>query len=359
MRRAVGYVLVGLGAFLLALAPLAKWYVAPRVAIAPIGCTGASSAICQDRVNLSPSSGTATTLFDPATLTSSSNVPLVAMERVRADVAASHGADNRTVYDESQTVSRAAGGLVVADTMRIPFNGQTSQMISCCNGNVDGTAIADYSGINPLKFGFDVQKKTYLYFDRTLNKATPMLFQDVETIDGVQVYKFVQTIAPTQIGTLEVPGNLVGATDASVVAPEFYANVRTVWVEPVTGAIVKGSEQQKQTLRGSDGTDKLSLIEATLTFTDANIKASASGAKDAASKLGLVQTTIPIVGVVLGLVLLLLGLFLAFGGSRQRPVRAASPPPPPAPSPPLAPGPPPARTAPAAPAVPPAPAEDV
>ena len=40
MRRAAGYVLVGLGVFLLALAPLAKWYVAPRVAVAPIGCTG-------------------------------------------------------------------------------------------------------------------------------------------------------------------------------------------------------------------------------------------------------------------------------------------------------------------------------
>jgi hypothetical protein len=313
MRRALGYVLVGLGAFLLALAPLAKWYVGPRVAIAPIGCTG-TSAICQDRVNLSPSAGTATTLFDPATLTSSSNVALVAMERVRADVAASHGPDHRTVYDESQTVSRADGGLVVADTMRIPFQGHSSQMVNCCNGNTDGTPIADYSGINPLKFGFDTQKKNYLYFDRTLNKATPMVFTDVETIDGVQVYKFVQTIQPTQVGTLEVPGNLVGSSDASVVAPEFYSNIRTVWVEPVTGVIVKGSEQQKQTLRGSDGTDKLSIIEATLTFTDANIKGSAKAAKDGAAQLNLVRSTIPLVGLVLGLVLLVLGLFLALGG---------------------------------------------
>ena len=322
MRKIVGLVAIGVGVFLLVLAPLAKWYVAPRVQVAPLGCTD-TSAICKDRVNLSPSSGTATTLFDPATLTSLTNVPLTAMERVRADVVASHGDNHLTVYDESQTVNRADGPLVVADTMRIPFNGTTSQMISCCNGNVDGKAIADYSGINPLKFGFDVQKKTYLYFDRTLNKATPMVFQDVETIDGVQVYKFVQTIAPTQIGTLEVPGNLVGATDASVVAPEFYANIRTVWVEPVTGVIVKGSEQQKQTLRGSDGTDKLSLIEATLTFTDANIKASAKAANDGGSQLTLIGSTIPLVGLVLGLLLLLLGLFLSLGGSRQRPVHAA------------------------------------
>ena len=321
MRRAAGYVLVGLGVFLLALAPLAKWYVAPRVAIAPLGCTGADTAICKDRVNLSPSSGTATTLFDPATLTSNANVPLVAQERVRADVAASHGSNHRTVYDESQTLSTATGALVVADTMRIPFDGHTSQMISCCNGNTDGVAIADYSGINPLKFGFDVQKKTYLYYDRTLNKATPMVFKDVESIDGVDVYKFVQTIAPTQTGTLEVPGNLVGSTDASVQAPRFYSNIRTVWVEPVTGVIVKGSEQQKQTLRGADGSDKLSIIEATLTFTDANIKASAKGASDAASQLRLISTTGPIVALVLGLVLLVLGLFLVLGRREPQPAR--------------------------------------
>jgi hypothetical protein len=309
MRRIVGLVAIGLGVFLLALAPLAKWYVAPRVQVAPLGCTD-TSAICKDRVNLSPSSGTATTLFDPATLTSLSNVPLTAMERVRADVVASHGDNHLTVYDESQTVNRADGTLVVADTMRIPFNGTTSQMVSCCNGTVDGKPIADYSGINPLKFGFDVQQKTYLYFDRTINKATPMVFNDVETIDGVSVYKFVQTIAPTRIGTLEVPGNLVGSVAASVFAPEYYSNTRTVWVEPTTGVIVKGSEQQKQTLRDVLGTDKLTLIEATLAFTDANVKASADAASSAASQLGLIKTTIPIVGLILGLVLLGLGLFL-------------------------------------------------
>jgi Porin PorA len=322
MRRVWGYVLVGLAAFLLALAPLCKWYVAPRIQVAPLGCTD-TSVICKDRVNLSPSAGTATTLFDPATLTSNANVPLVGMERVRADVTASTGADNRTVYDESQTVSRADGTLVVADTMRIPFNGTTSDMIDCCHGNVDGTPIADYSGINPLKFGFDTQKQTYLYFDRTINKATQMNFKDVETIDGVQVYKFVQTIPPTRIGTLEVPGNLIGSVAASVDAPEYYANVRTVWVEPVTGVIVKGSEQQLQTLRDVDGNDKVTLIAATLTFTPANVKASADAASSAASQIGLITTTIPIVGLVLGLVLLALGLWLILGASDARRQHAA------------------------------------
>ena len=318
MRRAVGYIVLGLGAFLIVLAPLARWYVAPRVAVAPLGCTD-TNAICQDKVNLSPSAGVASTLFDPATLQSRSNVALVGQERVRADVAASTGPDDRTVWDESQTVSDSDGNLVQATTMRIPFNGHTSQMIDCCGANADGAPITDFSGINPLKFGFGAEQKTYQYFDKTLNKATPMEFKSVETIDGVECYKFVQVIPPTQIGTLEVPGDLVGSSDPSVQAPEFYSNTRTVWVEPVTGVIVKGVEQQKQTLRGADGSDKLTLIQATIGFTDENVRLSAQQAADGKSQLGLVQTIIPLGGLVLGLIALGLGFWLVAGARRESP----------------------------------------
>jgi hypothetical protein len=304
---------LGLGVFLLVLAPLSRWYVYPRVAVAPLECTG-TSAICQDRVLLSPDQGLATTLFDPATLTERSNVPLTGMERVRPDVTASSGPDNRTVWDESQTVSDAGTGtLINATTMRIPFNGHTSQMINCCDANTNGTAITDFSGINPLKFGFGTEQKTYQYFDKTVGKALPMEFKGVETIDGVECYRFEQDIQPTQIGTLEVPGNLVGTSAASYQAPEYYANVRTVWVEPVTGVIVKGSEQQKQTLRGPDGADHVTLIEGSIGFTDENVRLNAKLASDGKTQLNLVRNTIPIVGLIAGLVIGGLGLWLILG----------------------------------------------
>ena len=309
--------------FLLVLAPVSRWYVYPRVAVAPLGCDG-TSAICQDRVNLSPSEGTAVTLFDPASLQVRTNVALVGQERVRADVDASTGADDRTVYDESQTVSDSTGTLVNATTMRIPFNGHTSQMIDCCGANADGVKITDFTGVNPLKFGFGTEQKTYQYFDKTLNKATAMDFKDVETIDGVECYKFVQVIAPTQIGVLEVPGNLVGSTEPSVQAPEFYANTRTVWVEPTTGVIVKGVEVQKQTLHGADGSDKLTLIEATIGFTPDNVRLSAKAAADGKSQLSLVTTVIPIVGLAGGLLLIALGLYLAMGTRRETPLPPAA-----------------------------------
>ena len=83
MRRVFGYVLIGLGVLLLVLAPLLRFYVAPKLAVAPLRCTGTT--LCDNGVSLSPSAGTAETLFDPTTLTARSQVPLEAQVRAQAE----------------------------------------------------------------------------------------------------------------------------------------------------------------------------------------------------------------------------------------------------------------------------------
>jgi hypothetical protein len=323
MRRTLGIVLVGLGAFLVILSPVLHWYVAPKLAVAPLGCTGTE--LCDQGVSISPSTGTATQLFDAGTLSMRNNVPLTNTQRVKPDVGASEGPDNRTVYESFSVVTDPSGTTVDAGTERIAFDGHTSQMINCCNANENGTAITDFSGINPFKFPFGTEQKTYQYFDGTLAKALPMVFKDVEKIQGLEVYKFEQDIPATQYAELEVPGSLVGQPDVPAVkAPRFYSNTRTVWVEPTTGAVVKGQEVQKQYLAKADGSEGLVLIDATLSFTQQNIDVSVKTAKDGASKLNLISKTIPLVSLLLGLVLLGLGLWMALGGGAQRtPVHAA------------------------------------
>ena len=316
MRRTLGLVLVGLGALLLVIAPLLKWYVTPRAEVTPLACTGTT--LCDHGVSLSPSSGTATTLFDAGALKSVSNVSLVSESRYRTDVPASTGANNRTVFEVFQTVNAnptdqvsEPTGLVDASQARYAFDGHTSQMINCCNANLSGTAITNFTGIVPFKFPFNVEKKSYPYFDSTLGKPVQIDYKGTETLQGLTVYKFSQTIQPTQYATLEVPGALVGQPDLpSVEAPRFYSNERTVYVEPKTGSIVNGSEHQVQTLRGADGTDQLTLLDATLSFTPENVKGSVDAAKSGASKLNLIGTTLPLVSLLLGLVLLGLGLYL-------------------------------------------------
>jgi Porin PorA len=309
MRRAVGYVLLGLGVFLLVLAPLFRWYVTPKGAVAPLACT--SGSLCDRGVSLSPSTGIATTLFDPGTLKTLTNIPVSNVRRVSPDVPASKGSHNRTVYDESLTTVRSSDQTIVdSSTARIAFNGHTSNMIDCCGSNTNGVPVKDFDGILPWKFPFGTGKHDYLYYDTVINKATPMKYVDTEKVDGLKTYKFVQNIPETQFTTLEVPGELVGSSQPSVVAPRFYSNIRTLWIEPVTGAIVKGREQVKQTLRDSAGADKLLLIDVDLKFTDANVKESVHLAKDGKSKLTLAGTTLPIVFFLVGLVLIVVSILL-------------------------------------------------
>jgi hypothetical protein len=144
-----------------------------------------------------------------------------------------------------------------------------------------------------------------------------MAYKATEKIEGLDTYKFEQRIEPTQIAELEVPGNLIGRTETSVPVQRFYSNTRTVWVEPKTGAIVKGQEQQFSTLRDDTGTDKLTVTEANLVFNDETIKEQAKTAKEGARSITLLGTVGPLLLLILGLVLAGLGLFLARPGRQE------------------------------------------
>jgi hypothetical protein len=317
MRRAVGYILVVLGVFLLVVGPTVRWVVAPRLAVAPLECTPnpGYEDLCDRGVSLSPSSGVATSLFSAATLSVRTDVPLEANRRVRPDRETSTA--DQTIYETIQEVLDGDGELVTASEARFGFDGHTSAMVDCCDANVDGEPITEFGGVMPLKFGFGLKQQDYNYFDTTLQAATPAKFTGTDQIDGVDVYVFEQVIEPTQIGTLEVPGDLVGSKDDSFVAPRYYANTRTLYVEPTTGVIINGTEQQLQTLRGPDGTDQLTIIDANLGFTEANQANAALNASDGKDKLDLISTTAPLVAVLLGLVLAGLGVFLVLGARRS------------------------------------------
>src|SRR5205085_1591727 len=115
----------------------------------------------------------------------------------------------------------------------------------------------------------------YAWWDPTSKQAPPAKFVSEEKVQGLTTYKFLQVIEPTQIQVQAVPGSLVGETAATVQAPVFYSTTRTIWVEPKTGVIVKGNEQNKTTLRDSAGQDKATVIQYDLTFDDATQKSQA------------------------------------------------------------------------------------
>jgi hypothetical protein len=301
MRRTVGLVLVTIGVALIVLAPLLRFYALPNLAKAPLDQNSETVSVAEDA-----------TFLDVGALELRTGETLTASRRVIGDVAA--GSDDTVVFDVFVRVEDSAGTLVTGTLDRVAFDRRTSIARNCCGESLNGEP-KRHEGIE-YKFPFGTEKKTYQYFDTTLAQASDMIYKATEKIEGLNVYKFEQRIEPTQIAELEVPGNLIGRTETTVPVQRFYSNTRTVWVEPKTGAIVKGQEQQFSTLRDDSGSDKLTVTEATLVFNDATIKEQVKTAKEGARSITLLGTIGPIVAVLLGLILAGLGLVMALSAKR-------------------------------------------
>ena len=92
--------------------------------------------------------------------------------------------------------------------------------------------------------------------------------------------------------------------------------VRSFSVEPTTGVILVGSEQQDSYL-AVDGERRLTTTKVTLGYTDETAQTLVDEYESKAFLLGLVKSTIPLVGLVLGVLLIGLGL-LSRRGRRPR-----------------------------------------
>ena len=122
-------------------------------------------------------------------------------------------------------------------------------------------------------------------------------YKGTETLFGLETYEFSYTVTDEPIEVAEgIPGT--------------YANVVTVYVDPVTGSIVKSGQDQQRFLE--DGTP---VLDIQLIGTDDTVKEAVDEAKTAGRSLFILLTVLPIVGFVGGILCLLGGLLLL----RRRP----------------------------------------
>ena len=299
MRRFLGPVLLGLGVFLVVLAGMFRFYVPDKLVKTPID---------QYAQSVAPGPGS---YFDSATLKEVQG-DLVARRTLKADVGAS--SDDVAVWDVSVVLSTGTGTFVRAYVDRVATDRRSAEAVNCCGEAVDSQPTR-HAGVS-YKFPFDTKKQTYSFWDPNAKAAAPARFVSEEKIQGLTTYKFIQQIEPRQIRTQDVPGNLVGSTEATVTAPVFYANTRTVWVEPRTGIIVKGNEQNRTTLRDSAGADKLTVIQFDLTFDETTQKQQADLAKDKIGTIRLVTLWLPVLALILGLLFIAGGLVLMRAADR-------------------------------------------
>lgn len=316
MRQAVSLALIGFGAFAIALGLLLRFYAYPTLAVVPL----------EQKVE-SVAEGRAT-VFYSSDLTLRNDVPLTATRRVASNLKqrdAKPGGDVM-VWDQGLLVTDGDGKTISAVKHRVCLDRRTNVAVQSCTESYvtereEGPSQDDKNvkqdGLN-YKFPFDVQKADYRYFDTTLRASTVARFAGEESVAGVDTYKFVQEIQPTKIRTQAIPGKLVGLTAPSIEADRYYQNTRTMWVEPVTGIIVKGQEKQKQSFKAPAGGKDMVVLDGTLTFNPKTVADSVARVEESRPKLVLISKTGPAVLVSLGAVLLLLGMFLFIRNRRGR-----------------------------------------
>jgi hypothetical protein len=151
------------------------------------------------------------------------------------------------------------------------------------------------------KFPFDVEKKTYPFWDGDVGSAVDIDYQGEKTLFGLKTYEFSYTVKDVPIDI--APDDPATPEDDAI--PGTYDNVVTVFTDPKTGSIVKSGQHQQQYLE--DGTP---AADVTLTQTDASVKTAVDEAKTAGTQLTILLTVLPIVGFAGGILCLLGGLAL-------------------------------------------------
>ncbi|KES04732.1 hypothetical protein BU52_23150 [Streptomyces toyocaensis] len=311
MRRTVSpfsLVVLGLGTFLLVLAPLFAWYVQPRAAVNPVDIdttavyTGRGSVFDLERVETVP------------------DQKITVTQRVRGNVEESERSGN-AVWDVTTSVDTDTS-LPAADPHdalsftphRWVLDRRTTKPVHCCEATprIEGEAY--------LKFPFDVQKRSYQWWDNTLRDTVVLRYRGTEKVRGYTGYRFTGAVPPTKTGTRLVPGTLVDQPDRpQVLAEEWYSNhgVELV-VDQRTGRVIHARTGPRQTLRAPGGDkDAAVLLDAEkLAFTPATQQEAVRQAERDSGRLELVGETLPVGAAVAGCVFAALGGVLVARGRK-------------------------------------------
>lgn len=294
-RRWFGFVLLGVGAFLLVAGLLAQVWAPGMVKKTPLN------------VDLVTHLDGTVKKLDPATGEFPDEpVPVKVESITRTDSDASDG----TIVSWVQTTC------VVMDIDNAPdcVDGEDPRLVDAstdvfATDRVSAVAVND-TGYLPAdatphdglmnKWPFDSEKKTYPLWDGTAGKAVPAVYDREDTLAGIDCYVYTVTIE-------DAPIEIAEGVDGT------YDNQVEIWVEPKTGAIQQQTQDQQRYL--VDGTPVLDLK---IGFTDAQIDQFAEDARANMRLLAMITVWMPIVGFTGGTLCVLAGLALLPTVRRRR-----------------------------------------
>lgn len=343
MNRAVGLRiaacgLVGLGAALLIAALLLSTYTVGKIAKIPLDI---DSSLVSD--------GTGTAL-DPASLSGERfvidrNVPLTRQQQTSVE---SPSNSDVVTLQVGTTVRRTDKqqdtGLLLAMVDTVTLSRTTAMAVSddenpggavqkprTMEDDKPPTNIAlPHDGL-AYRFPFDVEKKTYPYFDPIAQNAFDANYDGEEDVNGLTTYVFTQNVGYDADGKLVEPvryaslydndedgevtaraslWGLPGDPNAPITMTRYYAAQRTFWVDPVSGTIVKSTERANHYYARDALRPEMALVDYTVTSNEESVESQVAAARDERDGVALWGRILPITFTAIGLIALIGGALL-------------------------------------------------
>lgn len=340
--RKLGIFLAVVGVLLLALAAVLRFAVVP-----------AQRQLPADADKMRHYGGVADTLLNPQALTSGDlntlmahNVPVTIDRRVK--VISTEG--RKAIVTETRTV-KGPGGRPLGETSytyavdrkslepTAPFGGHTVT-------HVNNDALT-------VNWPFGTDKKDYTAYVIDTQGTAAATFSGEEKINGLNTYVFKTSVPSGRIldpQTLKnypqaLPKSVLRALPAVLGLPSsqlsrfaqllqvmpdpvpityFYTGQTTVWVAPDSGTVVKTTKTENRTAAltvpgQTTSTPLATVAKLTYTQTPESVGDAVEDAKDAKNAITLWGTTVPLIGLIVGVVSIGVGVFFL------RPRRAPAP----------------------------------
>jgi hypothetical protein len=345
MLRIAACAIMGLGAALLIAALLLATYTASSITKIPLDI---------DKTLVSDGIGAA---LDPASLSAEHivvdhDVPLVSQQQItvespaNADVVTLQAGTSVRRVDEQKD-----NGLLLAIVDVVTLDRTTAMAVS--DDTHPGGAVQKprtfedehpptnialpHEGLS-YRFPFHTEKVSYQYFDPIAQKAFDANYDGEDDVNGLPTYRFSQNIGYDTEGKLTDPvkyaslyahdedgeitasakmWNLIDEDDEGdpyeeVTMTRYYAAQRTLWVDPVSGVIVKARVHANHYYARDPLKPEATLTDYTVTSNEETVETQVDAARNERDRVALWSRILPITFTAAGLISLVGGALLAW-----------------------------------------------
>jgi len=280
VRKIIGWVLLALGTFLVVIGLMAAVWAPGQVKRTPLD-TDSTTRLAGNADKLNPGTGEV------------ENIDVKATSITKSDSELSD--DDVVVFVNSTCLVIDDGSGDVPDCV----DGEDERLVTAST-DVFATDRSDAMAVNGSTYlPPSAEKKTYPYWDGLLGEAVDATYDGTETIDGLETYRYRVLVENASTEVIEGVDGI-------------YSQDKFIWIDPVTGSIINQTQDEQRELE-----DGSTLLDLQLAFTDEQVSSNAADAKDSGSSLGLLTSTVPLIGLIGGVLALLVGGFLVRANARS------------------------------------------